>query len=187
MELAYPLNFASLLTFLAEGFSRGIALHWNPQNGCLLQMLQAVLFYSLLAFMSNIWTPSLFFSLSERKFTLLTCNSEFFKLHFNCNLEINWQKRLSKLTNSEKNICFQTYANVNVDSFFPGRQIHIYWLLDGIGQLEITTLPTRLALPRGKMTKSQCCWWLPPAQVPFLWSWGPYLLSTKRTRFTLGS
>ena len=102
-------------------------------------------------------------------------------------LTFNWQKRLSKLTNSEKNICFQTYANVNVDSFFPGRQIHIYWLLDGIGQLEITTLPTRLALPRGKMTKSQCCWWLPPAQVPLLWSWGPYLLSTKRTRFTLGS
>ena len=106
MELAYPLNFASLLIFLAEGFSRGIALHWNPQNGCLLQMLQAVLFYSLLAFMSNIWTPSLFFSLSERKFTLLTCNSEFFKLHFNCNLEINWQKRLSKLTNSEKKHLF---------------------------------------------------------------------------------
>ena len=29
--------------------------------------------------MSNIWTPSLFFSLSERKFTLFTCISEFFK------------------------------------------------------------------------------------------------------------
>ena len=129
------------------------------------------------------------FSLSLRENSpFLPATRNFFKLHFNCNLEINWQKRLSKLTNSEKNICFQTYANVNVDSFFPGRQIHIYWLLDGIGQLEITTLPTRLALPRGKMTKSQCCWWLPPpAQVPLLWSWRPYLLSKKRTRFTLGS